>query len=226
MPQPLHNIYYKFSGLSLSKIDLNLSITIFRKIDKNAFLLKEILKKKGKEKPEAGKYKIDPLELVLLLEETQDKKLEIQNLIKKFRYQNIDLNSIYPIKIFIRYLVNFDIVVLQLDNKNFFTTEELITNLVQSDPGTPIFLNPGNLPPPAAPVRPTPYIKRRTPPPTPMRPTPYIKKAHTAPYSRATHPVHKKGAHRPPLFRENPIYFFFFLNTIFFFFFFLKYFFF
>ena len=66
-----------------------------------------------------------------------------QNMIKKFKYQNIDLNSIFPVKIFIRYLVDFDVVVLQLDNKNFFTTEELITNLVKNDPGSQIFLNPG-----------------------------------------------------------------------------------
>ena len=141
LPQPLHNIYYKFSGLSLSKIDSNLSITILS----NSYLKIHISLSflTGKDKPEAGKYKMDPLELMLLLEETPEKKQEIQNMIKKFKYQNIDLNSIFPVKIFIRYLVDFDVVVLQLDNKNFFTTEELITNLVKNDPGSQIFLNPG-----------------------------------------------------------------------------------
>lgn len=92
-----------------------------------------------------GKYKMDPLELVLVMDEAPERKLEIQNLIKKFKYQNLDLNSIYPIKIFIRYLIDFDIVVLQLDNKNFFTTEEVITNLVTDDSGSQIFLNPSSI---------------------------------------------------------------------------------
>ena len=89
-----------------------------------------------------GRYKIDPLELVLVIDENLAAKKEISSLIKKFKSHNLDLNSIYPLKLYIRYLIDLRIIVIQLDNKNFFTTEEIMANVIENDPGTLIFINP------------------------------------------------------------------------------------
>lgn len=82
------------------------------------------------------------MELVLIIDENLEAKREISSLIKKFKSPNLDLNSIYPLKLYIRYLIDLRIIVIQLDNKNFFTTEEIMANVIRNDPGTLIFINP------------------------------------------------------------------------------------
>lgn len=82
--------------------------------------------------------------MVLIIEESQSVKNKISEFLNIFKNQNIDLSSIFPLKFYIRYIIDFNIIVIQLDNKNFFTTEEIISNLFGEDEGKLIFENPSN----------------------------------------------------------------------------------
>lgn len=84
------------------------------------------------------------MELVLLIDDSIEAKSKINEFLKIFKTQNIDMSSIFPLKFYIRYIIDLNVIVIQLDNKNFFTTEEIISNLIGEDEGKQIFENPSN----------------------------------------------------------------------------------
>lgn len=124
LPSPLYNLYKKLANLKETKVDENVEI----ELKENA---------EGAEK--LGFFKIQIV--FSILKDKQDSTLKKYS---ELLDEKSFFSGAYPLKFFFSYLESYDLVLVSLQSKTVFTTDEILSKVVGDEIGTKLFHDPSN----------------------------------------------------------------------------------
>jgi len=124
LPTPLYNLYKKLTNLKETKVDENIEIE---------------LKENAEGADKLGFFKIQIV--FSILKDKQDVTLKKYS---ELLDEKSFFSGAYPLKFYFSYLESHDLVLVNLQSKTVFTTDEILSKVVDDEIGTKIFNDPKN----------------------------------------------------------------------------------
>jgi hypothetical protein len=125
-------VYQKFIGLIESKSEENVSISIN---DSDATF--QIPTGESNKK-----YQMHNLELELTINNSPIFSDKLEKILKNFENKKIEVSGLFPLKFFIRYMPEYNLILIQLYKNNMFFTIDLLKEISEYDVGDIIFSSP------------------------------------------------------------------------------------